>query len=84
MAFFITCCEYPNGEDIVTEALSVIKGWNPEMQPIYSMTDQDQAEINAMKAIFPGIKSFWCDFHVKQAWDKRIKNIFKLKHLDES
>ena len=83
MAFFITFCEHPNGEEIISEALSVIKGWNPGMAPKYSMTDQDIAEINAMRATFEGIRPFWCDFHVKQAWDKRIKNIFKLKNLEK-
>ena len=84
VGFFITCAEHPNGEDIITEALSIIKSWNEGLSPRYSMTDMDQAEINAIQAVFPEIRPFWCDFHVKQAWDKRIKNIFKHSNLDTS
>lgn len=38
----------------ISEALSLIKSWNPEWQWQYFMTDYDKEEINALERIFPG------------------------------
>ena len=43
-------------QEIIEEALSILKGWNPEWNPLYFMTDYCQEEIGAIKKIF-GIKS---------------------------
>lgn len=73
VAFFITTSLTA---DDINEALSKIKSWNPMVSPVYSMTDCDQGEIKALKEVFPSIKeTFYCDFHVKQAWRRHIKSI---------
>ncbi|XP_063692863.1 uncharacterized protein LOC134824817 [Bolinopsis microptera] len=69
--------------DTVAEALYVVKRWNPDLSPTYSMTDIDTAEINAIQEVFPGTKHFYCDFHIKQAWEKAIKNHFKSDDIDK-
>ena len=51
--------------------------WNPDWKPKYSMSDCDKAQKNALEELFPEIKQYLCDFHVKQAWDKRFQNMFK-------
>ena len=39
-------------EDAITEALSIIKGWNPDWKPRYFMTDYSKEEINAIRKLF--------------------------------
>ena len=51
------------------------------MLPRYCMTDIDRAEINALIAVFPGCQPFYCDFHIKQAWDREIGSLFKLESV---
>ena len=38
----------------ITEALSVIKQWNPQWKPRHFMTDLCEEEINSIESIFPG------------------------------
>ena len=57
----------------VTEALDVIKKWNPSWQPTYFMTDYSEAEIAALEATFPGTTVYLCDFHREQAWERWVR-----------
>lgn len=38
----------------ITEALFIIKQWNPQWKPSYFMTDLCEEEINSIESIFPG------------------------------
>ena len=50
----------------IAEALGVIKQWNPSW-----MTDYSEAEL---LAVFPSAKSFICDFHWEQAWERWVRD----------
>ncbi len=38
----------------ITEALSIIRQWNPQWKPRYFMTDLCEEEINSIESVFPG------------------------------
>ena len=42
----------------ITEALEIIKEWNPDYQPRYFMTDYSKEEIAALENVFPGEKNY--------------------------
>lgn len=52
----------------VAEALAYLKHLVPAWKPTTVITDKDDAEINAVKAIFPDATLVLCEFHAKQAW----------------
>ena len=54
--------------ELLTQALGIVKSWNPDIIPKYGMVDFDDAEIIALEKLFPGIEVFLCDFH--QAWTR--------------
>ena len=53
---------------IITEALNIIKPWNPSWKPRFAMVDYSEAEINAIEEMFPDINIYLCDFHREQSW----------------
>ena len=57
----------------ISEALQVLKSWNPDWKPPYFMTDYCDAEIAAIESTFTECKVFLCDFHREQAWERWIK-----------
>lgn len=58
--------------ELLTQALDIVKGWNPEICPKYAMIDFDTGEIISLTSLFDGIKVFLCDFHREQAWKRWI------------
>ena len=58
----------------IEEALKILKRWNPSWQPSHFMTDFSDAEITALKASFPSVKVYLCDFHREQAWERWFKD----------
>ena len=46
-------CE-EEGTENITSALKILKSWNPDRSPLYSMVDCCSEEINATEALFPG------------------------------
>ena len=58
--------------ELLTQALDIVKGWNPEICPKYAMIDFDTSEIISLTSLFDGIKVFLCDFHREQAWKRWI------------
>ena len=40
--------------DTITEALNVLKKWNPDLSPTFFMTDYSNEEINAIESLFKG------------------------------
>ncbi|XP_071821469.1 uncharacterized protein [Apostichopus japonicus] len=52
----------------ITEALDIIKRWNPEWNPKFFMLDYSEQEYQALQAVFPGTRKFLCAFHREQAW----------------
>ena len=59
--------------ECVAEALAYIKRLVPEWNPTAIITDKDDAELNACKAIFPNVILVLCEFHSKQAWLRWLK-----------
>ena len=58
----------------ISEALAVIKRWNPTWNPNYFMMDYSDAEMSAIQNIFPSTQIFVCDFHREQAWERWVKD----------
>ena len=77
VGFFICKAEHSLGQEVIQEALEVFKAWNPDYSPRYTMTDCDQAEVNALQEVYPDAENFWCDFHVKKAWREKLNTTFK-------
>jgi len=57
----------------ISEALSILKSWNPLWQPIYFMVDFSTVEIGAIEEQFPGATAYICDFHRLQAWQRWVR-----------
>ena len=46
-------------QEAITEALEVIKSWNPQFSPRFGMTDYCHGERKSLECIFPGITFFF-------------------------
>ncbi|CAN7947606.1 unnamed protein product, partial [Ixodes hexagonus] len=57
----------------IAEALEMFRTWNKELNPEYFMIDCWQAEIAAIKSVFPQSKIMLCDFHREQAWERWMR-----------
>lgn len=57
----------------ITEALAVLKSWNPEWNPSYFMMDYSEAERQAVSQTFPDTIIYICSFHREQAWERWSK-----------
>ena len=58
----------------ITKALRLLASWNPDWQPPYFMTDYSEAEMGAISAVFPNCKTYLCDFHREQCWERWMKD----------
>ena len=58
--------------ELLSQAMEIVKSWNPSVNPKYAMIDFDAAEILSLEFIFPGIDVFLCDFHREQSWTRWI------------
>ena len=56
----------------ISEALSILKQWNPNWKPKYFMSDYSETELCAIEQVFPGCKVYSCDFHREQAWERWV------------
>lgn len=54
----------------ISEALAILKSWNPLWKPNYFMVDFSTIEIGAIEEQFPGVTAYICDFHRLQAWQR--------------
>ena len=52
----------------VTAFLEAVKQASPEIEPLVIVTDDDNAEWSAVQKVFPKIKRFLCQFHVRKSW----------------
>ena len=69
-------CQHED-EISISEALGILREWNPDWSPKYFMVDFSVAEIGAIETCFPGVVAYICDFHRQQAiqcWVKAAKN----------
>ena len=69
-------CQHED-EISISEALGILREWNPDWSPKYFMVDFSVAEIGAIEMCFPGVVAYICDFHHQQAiqrWVKAAKN----------
>lgn len=41
-------------KESITEALSIVKAWNPSLKPLFCMTDYCNEEIDSLEGVFPG------------------------------
>lgn len=66
-------------EHMFSEALQILKMWNPNWSPSFIINDYSNAQINALKRNFPTSKIKICEFHRKQSvkrWIRKSKLIF--------
>ena len=64
-------------ETSISEALAILRKWNPAWNPDYFMVDYSSAEISAIEKRFPESTVYNCDFHRIQAlqrWSRAKKN----------
>ena len=59
-------------EQLLTEGLSVLKRWNPDLSPQFSMTDKSNVELRAIGNVHPLCIRLLCDFHRAQAWERWV------------
>ena len=60
-------------KDSISEALKIISRWNPTWNPEFFMTDYSESEIGAITNVFPNCKTYICDFHREQCWERWVK-----------
>ena len=60
--------------ECISEALSIIKQWNPKWSPPFFMTDYSDAEQLAVNTVFPDCTVYLCDFHREQCWERWVKD----------
>lgn len=58
----------------ISEALTILKQWNPNWEPKYFMSDYSEAELCAIEQVFPDCKVYLCDFHREQAWERWVQD----------
>eukprot|EP00118_Oscarella_pearsei_P023912 m.292999 g.292999 ORF g.292999 m.292999 type:complete len:313 (+) comp40735_c0_seq11:897-1835(+) len=58
----------------IQEALEVLKAWNPSWMPPTFMSDYSDAQITALKSVFPDVRVYLCDFHREQAWVRWVRD----------
>lgn len=66
----------------ITEALNVLKVWNPTWNPRFFLSDFSDAEISAIEEAFPTTTVYGCDFHREQAWTRWVQD--RKNGLDKS
>lgn len=59
-------------EEMLIEALALLKKWNPKWNPSYFMTDKSSVELGAIENVFPKCVRLLCDFHRAQAWERWV------------
>ena len=59
-------------ETLLAEGLKVIKEWNPDWSPLYTMTDKSSVELGAIGQVHPKAIRLFCDFHRSQAWERWV------------
>jgi len=59
-------------EDLLTEGLKILKKWNPNWAPKFSMTDKSSVELQAIGNVHPLCIRLLCDFHRAQAWERWV------------
>ena len=57
----------------ISEALAVLKRWNPNWKPSFFIIDYSEAELSAIEEAFPSTKVYLCNFHREQAWERWCK-----------
>lgn len=59
-------------ESLLAEGLKIIKEWNPDWSPLYTMTDKSSVELGAIGKVHPTAIRLLCDFHRSQAWERWV------------
>lgn len=57
----------------ITEALQILKQWNPQWEPHSFMLDYCDEEYQALESVFPDTRKYLCSFHREQAWQRWLK-----------
>ena len=56
----------------ITEALNILKKWNPDWIPSFFYCDFSDAEFAAINEAIPNTSEYDCDFHGEQAWTRWV------------
>ena len=59
-------------EVLLAEGLKIIKEWNSDWSPLYTMTDKSSIELGAIGQVHPKAIRLLCDFHRSQAWERWV------------
>ena len=59
-------------EELLAEGLRILKEWNPNWSPCYTMTDKSSVELGALGQVHPNAIRLLCDFHRSQAWERWV------------
>ena len=59
-------------ESLLAEGLRIIKEWNPDWSPLYTMTDKSSVELGAIGQVHPTAIRLLYDFHRSQAWERWV------------
>ena len=70
VAHFITNTESEAVHTLIASLVQRHAGFN--YQPVVLMTDMALQGGKAWQAIFPGVQSLWCLYHIWAAWEKRL------------
>ena len=70
-------------EELLAEGLRILKEWNPNWSPCYTMRDKSSVELGALGQVHPNAIRLLCDFHRSQAWERWVnKNANDVSHQD--
>ena len=73
-------------QDLITEAISVVKSWNPSWNPSFWVTGVSELEISAIEDQFPEAIVYISDFHLLKEWEKWIqmsKNNLRIREQED-
>ena len=59
-------------EELLAEGLRILKEWNPDWSPCYTMTDKSSVKLGALGQVHPNAIRLLCDFNRSQAWKRWV------------
>lgn len=59
-------------EELLVEGLQILKQWNTNWSPTFTMTDKSSVELGAVGIVHPSCIRLLCDFHRAQAWERWV------------
>ena len=73
-------------QDLIIEAIGVVKSWNPAWNPSFWVTKFSEMEISAIEDQFPEATVYISDFHLLKEWQRWMqtsKNGLEIREQDD-